>query len=83
MVMNRLFLELLPDEVEEETERFASEVALLEAEKHCFEIHHLRRQMSEEDALLRDAQSRLSDAEPFLREAENYGGLNKITDKDS
>jgi hypothetical protein len=41
-----------------------------EAEKQWLlvEIGSLRHQMSEEDALLREAQSQLSDAEPILSE---------------
>ncbi len=60
-------------------------MATLEAEKQqlLVEIGSLRRQILEGDALLKEAQRRLSDAEPILREAEKFSGFNKIMDKDS
>jgi hypothetical protein len=72
-------------QLEEEKERFASEVAFLQAEKQRLsaEVDSLNQQIEKDQSLIRDVQSRLSDAEPILREAENFGGLTKIIDKDS
>jgi hypothetical protein len=66
--------------LEEEKVALAAEVAALRAEKERLLAESASLEASRREAEAR-VQRLLPDAEPFVREVENFGGLQKITDK--
>ncbi len=70
--------------LEDDKERLACEVALLQAEKDqlLVEVDRASHKRAEDESILREARQQLSDVEPILREAGNFGGLKRIMDRD-
>jgi hypothetical protein len=66
--------------LEDEKVALAAEVAALRAEKERLLAENASLEASSHEAEAR-VQRLLPDAEPFVREVENFGGLQKITDK--
>jgi hypothetical protein len=70
--------------LEDDKDRLVFETVLLQVERDhlLVEVDQASHKSAVDESILREAQQQLSNVEPILREAENFGGLKRIMDQD-